>query len=149
MKFINLTVPVREISVMDEKSSKEFITEKGLHKTSPEMINKFKRARTKMKQLELSILKDKKSTIMSSEEALKDVKPFFNEEEINQFWSYPGNSMNETDYKRIIAKMDKYISEIPKQSLEESRQFLINVGVLDKDGEISEVYRNDKNKGEK
>jgi hypothetical protein len=47
-KMVAFAVPVKGTSVMDEKSSRDFIAEKGLHKVNPVMMAKFKKAQATM-----------------------------------------------------------------------------------------------------
>ena len=46
--MVALAVPGQGISIMDEKSSKDFVAEKGLHKANPVMMAKFKKAQAMM-----------------------------------------------------------------------------------------------------
>ena len=48
--------------------------------------------------------------------------------------------MNERDYKRLLALSEMWLEEVRSETKEESRAALIDLGILDEDGNLTKEY---------
>jgi hypothetical protein len=91
----------------------------------------------KYKLLDLDKLRMKKSTIVSSEEALKDVIPFLNKEEIDKLWNYDCIwDMYFYEHDDVVIDRDK-----SKKFLDDSKKNVVKPEFLDRCLRYSRLFK--------